>query len=37
LRCGHDEIHLAPTMQGPTGVSTYDPLEANTRWWDSRP
>jgi putative component of membrane protein insertase Oxa1/YidC/SpoIIIJ protein YidD len=33
LRCGHDEIHLSPKVSVKGKVRSYDPLEANTRWW----
>lgn len=33
LRCGHDEVHLAPKVRVKGKVRFYDPLEANTRWW----
>ncbi|MGD9365406.1 MAG: membrane protein insertion efficiency factor YidD [Desulfobacteraceae bacterium] len=33
LRCGHDEVHLAPKVRVKGKVRSYDPLEANTRWW----
>lgn len=33
LRCGHDEVHLSPKVRIKGKVRSYDPLEANTRWW----
>jgi putative component of membrane protein insertase Oxa1/YidC/SpoIIIJ protein YidD len=33
LRCGHDEVRLAPKVSVKGKVRSYDPLEANTRWW----
>lgn len=33
LRCGHDEIRLAPTMRTSRGPKTYDPVESNDFWW----
>lgn len=33
LRCGHDEIRLAPKVNVKGKPRAYDPIEANTRWW----
>jgi len=33
LRCGHDEVRLAPQVYDKGGARTYDPVEANTFWW----
>ena len=33
LRCGHDEVRRSPTVRVESGLRTFDPLEANTRWW----
>jgi hypothetical protein len=33
LRCGHDEVRLAPRVNLKGGARTYDPVEANTFWW----
>jgi len=33
LRCGHDEVRLAPQVYLKGGARTYDPVEANTFWW----
>ncbi len=33
LRCGHDEVRRSPKIRVKSGLRTYDPLEANTRWW----
>jgi hypothetical protein len=33
LRCGHDEVRLAPQVYVKSGARTYDPVEANTFWW----
>ena len=33
LRCGHDEVRLAPQMYLKGEPRTYDPVEANTFWW----
>ena len=34
LRCGHDETRRAPHVLIKGNVLTYDPLQANTFWWD---
>lgn len=36
LRCGHDETRRAPHVRIKGNVLTYDPLQANTFWWDKR-
>ena len=33
LRCGHDELHIAPKIYIKGEPHAYDPLEANTFWW----
>ena len=33
LRCGHDEVRLAPQVSVKGSARTYDPVEANTFWW----
>jgi uncharacterized protein len=33
LRCGHDETRLSPKVRANGKVRTFDPIEANTRWW----
>jgi len=33
-RCGHDEVHLSPTLRDGIGIRTRDPLAANDFWWD---
>jgi uncharacterized protein len=33
LRCGHDEIRLAPQVFINGEQHAYDPVEANTFWW----
>lgn len=33
LRCGHDETRLSPKVRVNGKVRTFDPIEANTRWW----
>jgi hypothetical protein len=34
LRCGRDEIRLAPAIRVNGVIQAFDPLEANTFWWD---
>ena len=34
LRCGHDEIRLAPVVRIEGTPRAYDPLGANTFWWE---
>lgn len=34
LRCGRDETRLAAKVTQNGTVSSYDPLNANTFWWD---
>lgn len=36
LRCGRDETRLAPPINVHGVRHTYDPLVANTFWWDKR-
>lgn len=36
LRCGRDETRLAPPINVYGVRHSYDPLEANTFWWDKR-
>jgi len=33
LRGGHDEVRLSPKVRVNGRLLTYDPVEANTRWW----
>ena len=33
LRCGHDEVRLAPKVYVSGEPLAYDPVEANTFWW----
>lgn len=33
LRCGHDEVRLAPRVWENGHVRAYDPVDANTFWW----
>jgi uncharacterized protein len=33
LRCGHDEIRLAPRVRTSRGPKTYDPVANNDFWW----
>jgi uncharacterized protein len=33
LRCGHDEIRLAPRVRVDGQTRAYDPVSANTSWW----
>lgn len=35
LRCGRDETRLAPKIRINGSVHAYDPLSANTFWWDT--
>lgn len=35
LRCGRDETRLAPKIRINGRVHAYDPLSANTFWWDT--
>ena len=34
LRCGRDETRQAPAIIHRGARYTYDPLEANTYWWN---
>ncbi len=36
LRCGRDETRLAPKVKMNGKAYAYDPLKANTFWWDER-
>lgn len=36
LRCGRDETRLSPPIRVESSRLTYDPLRANTFWWDNR-
>jgi hypothetical protein len=33
LRCGHDEVRLAPRVWIDGHSRAFDPVEANTSWW----
>lgn len=33
LRCGHDEVRLSPKVRVNGRLRSFDPIEANTRWW----
>lgn len=33
LRCGRDEVRLSPKVRANGRPRTFDPVEANTRWW----
>ena len=33
LRCGRDEVRLSPKVHANGRSRTFDPVEANTRWW----
>ena len=35
LRCGRDETRLAPKIRIHGRVHSYDPVSANTFWWDT--
>ena len=35
LRCGRDETRRAPKIRVHGDVHTYDPVAANTFWWDT--
>lgn len=35
LRCGRDETRSAPKIRVHDSIHTYDPLSANTFWWDT--
>ena len=34
MRCGRDEVRLAPRIYVNGKIKVYDPLEYNTSWWD---
>jgi putative component of membrane protein insertase Oxa1/YidC/SpoIIIJ protein YidD len=34
MRCGRDEVRLAPVVYVEGKMKFYDPLEQNTSWWD---
>lgn len=36
LRCGRDEIRLAPSVRVAGTLHAYDPLGANTFWWKQK-
>lgn len=36
LRCGHDETRLSPQVLVHGTPHTYDPVDANTFWWQQR-
>jgi hypothetical protein len=33
LRCGHDEVRLAPRVMVDGQIRIFDPVTANTFWW----
>jgi uncharacterized protein len=33
LRCGHDEVRLAPRIYADGHARAFDPVAANTFWW----
>ena len=33
LRCGHDEVRLAPRVWADGRLRAFDPVSANTFWW----
>ena len=33
LRCGRDEVRLSPKVRANGRPRTFDPVDANTRWW----
>ena len=37
LRCGHDEVRLAPTIRSGQRRRAYDPVSDNDFWWWSPP
>ena len=37
LRCGHDEVHLAPSVHRGQRRRAYDPVSGNDFWWWSPP
>jgi putative component of membrane protein insertase Oxa1/YidC/SpoIIIJ protein YidD len=37
LRCGHDEVRLAPTVRRGDRGRAYDPVSGNDFWWWSPP
>jgi putative component of membrane protein insertase Oxa1/YidC/SpoIIIJ protein YidD len=36
MRCGRDEVRLAPKIYVEGKMKFYDPLEHNTSWWDKK-
>lgn len=36
MRCGRDEVRLAPVVYVDGKLKFYDPLEHNTSWWDKK-
>jgi len=36
MRCGRDELRLAPRIYVNDRIKFYDPLEYNTSWWDKK-
>lgn len=36
MRCGRDELRLAPRIYVNGKIKFYDPLEHNTFWWDKK-
>jgi putative component of membrane protein insertase Oxa1/YidC/SpoIIIJ protein YidD len=37
LRCGHDEVRLAPSVRTHRGRKAHDPVSNNDFWWWSPP
>jgi hypothetical protein len=37
LRCGHDEVRLAPAIRSGQRRRTHDPVAGNDFWWWSPP
>jgi hypothetical protein len=37
LRCGHDEVRLAPSIRSGQRRLTHDPVSGNDFWWWSPP
>lgn len=36
MRCGRDELSLAPKIYVDGRMKFYDPMEHNTSWWDKK-
>jgi uncharacterized protein len=36
MRCGRDEVRLAPRIYVDGKMKFYDPLKYNTSWWDKK-